>query len=90
MVILLVVTAAIALLPVIKVDISTQARGVGRSVSAKRQKVWVFKTLGVKINFKTLAEEVPLPCIVHWNKQHFVVVYKILFPRFFQFFDFYI
>lgn len=36
-----------------------------------------FKSLGVLINFKTLIEEVPLPCIVHWNKQHFVVVYEI-------------
>lgn len=36
-----------------------------------------FKTLGVKIDFPTLKEEVPLPCIVHWNKYHFVVVYKI-------------
>ena len=36
-----------------------------------------YKTLGVQIDFKTLQEEVPLPCIVHWNKYHFVVVYKI-------------
>lgn len=36
-----------------------------------------FKSLGVQIDFKTLQEEVPLPCIVHWNKSHFVVVYKI-------------
>ncbi|WP_213188903.1 peptidase domain-containing ABC transporter [Cloacibacterium caeni] len=36
-----------------------------------------FKSLGVQINFKTLFEEVPLPCVVHWNKKHFVVVYKI-------------
>jgi ATP-binding cassette subfamily B protein len=36
-----------------------------------------FKSLGVKIDFKTLEEEVPFPCIVHWNKQHFVVIYKI-------------
>ena len=36
-----------------------------------------FKSLGVQIDFKTLSEEVPLPCIVHWNKYHFVVVYKI-------------
>lgn len=35
-----------------------------------------FKTLGVQIDFKTLQEEVPLPCIVHWNKHHFVVIYK--------------
>jgi ATP-binding cassette subfamily B protein len=36
-----------------------------------------FKSLGVQIDFKTLKEEVPMPCIVHWNKVHFVVVYKI-------------
>lgn len=36
-----------------------------------------FKTLGVKINFETLEKEVPMPCIVHWSKVHFVVVYKI-------------
>ena len=36
-----------------------------------------FRSLGVQIDFNTLAEEVPFPCIVHWNKNHFVVVYKI-------------
>lgn len=36
-----------------------------------------FRTMGVQVDFKTLVEEVPLPCIVHWDKQHFVVVYKI-------------
>ncbi|MNK04823.1 Lactococcin-G-processing and transport ATP-binding protein LagD [compost metagenome] len=36
-----------------------------------------FRTLGVQIDFNTLTDEVPLPCIVHWNKNHFVVVYKI-------------
>ena len=36
-----------------------------------------FRSLGVQIDFKTLREEVPFPCVVHWNKQHFVVVYKI-------------
>ena len=36
-----------------------------------------FRSLGVQIDFNTLVEEVPLPCIVHWNKQHFVVVYNI-------------
>lgn len=36
-----------------------------------------FRSLGVQIDFNTLKQEVPFPCIVHWNKQHFVVVYKI-------------
>ena len=36
-----------------------------------------FKTLGVKIDFKSLAKEAPLPCIVFWNENHFIVVHKI-------------
>lgn len=36
-----------------------------------------FRTLGVQIDFNTLTTEVPLPCLVHWNKNHYVVVYKI-------------
>lgn len=35
-----------------------------------------FKTIGVKLNFKKLQKS-PLPLIVHWNKNHFIVVYKI-------------
>lgn len=35
-----------------------------------------FKSIGVKIDYDQLTE-VPLPCIVHWNKNHFVVVYAI-------------
>ena len=36
-----------------------------------------FKTIGGRLSFNTLAHEIPLPCIVHWNQNHFVVVYKI-------------
>ena len=36
-----------------------------------------FRTLGVKIPFEMLNENVPLPCIVHWRQKHFIVVYKI-------------
>lgn len=36
-----------------------------------------FRTVGVKIPFVKLAAEVPLPCIVHWDQKHFVVVYEI-------------
>ncbi|SDF26362.1 peptidase domain-containing ABC transporter [Cellulophaga baltica] len=35
-----------------------------------------FKTIGIKISMKKLIEA-PLPCILHWNKNHFVVLYKI-------------
>ncbi|QUI92998.1 peptidase domain-containing ABC transporter [Prevotella denticola] len=36
-----------------------------------------FKTLGGRLSFEMLSEEAPMPCIVHWNQNHFVVVYKI-------------
>jgi ATP-binding cassette, subfamily B, bacterial len=35
-----------------------------------------FKTLGVKLNVTKL-QEAPLPCILHWNSNHYVVLYKI-------------
>jgi len=35
-----------------------------------------FRTLGVKISSEELLDA-PLPCILHWNKNHYVVLYKI-------------
>ena len=34
------------------------------------------RSLCVQIDYKRL-REAPLPCIVHWNQQHFVVVYRM-------------
>lgn len=36
-----------------------------------------FRTNGVKITFDQLTSEKPLPCILHWNQNHFVVCYAI-------------
>ena len=36
-----------------------------------------FKTLGAMISFEQLANEALLPCILHWNQNHFVVCYNI-------------
>jgi ATP-binding cassette subfamily B protein len=36
-----------------------------------------FRTMGVAITFEQLKTEAPLPAIVHWRQNHFVVVYKI-------------
>ena len=44
--------------------ISTAAESIG------------FRTIGVHISFQQLAEA-PLPCIVHWRQNHFVVVYAV-------------
>ena len=44
--------------------ISTAAESIG------------FRSIGVHISFQQLAEA-PMPCIVHWKQNHFVVVYDI-------------
>ncbi|NJB70332.1 ATP-binding cassette subfamily B protein [Saonia flava] len=35
-----------------------------------------FRSLGVKLSLKNLLEA-PLPCILHWNNLHFVVLYEV-------------
>lgn len=46
-------------------SISDAAEGIG------------FRTMGVKITFEQLCRDVNFPCIVHWNQNHFAVVYEI-------------
>lgn len=35
-----------------------------------------YHTLGVKIGFNRLIDDIPTPCIAYWRQSHFVVVYK--------------
>lgn len=35
------------------------------------------RTQGVRISLQQLMEDAPLPCILHWNQNHFVVLYDI-------------
>lgn len=44
---------------------------------AEAAEVIGFRTLGAELNMKTLSEQVPLPCIILWDKQHYVVVYDV-------------
>ena len=39
-------------------------------------------TQGVRITLEQLIEDVPLPCILHWNQNHFVVLYKVKGSRY--------
>ncbi len=34
------------------------------------------RTLALEVTLVQLQEKLPLPCIVHWQANHFVVVYK--------------
>ena len=36
-----------------------------------------FRTVGGRLTFEKLADKALLPCIVHWNQEHFVVVYAL-------------
>lgn len=35
------------------------------------------RTLGAKLTWEQLKDNAHLPCIVHWNQSHFIVVYAI-------------
>jgi len=35
------------------------------------------QSLAVKTTFDRLADDIPLPCIAHWNQEHFVVIHKV-------------
>ena len=35
------------------------------------------RSIGVKISVEQLAKDAILPCILHWNQHHFVVLYKV-------------
>jgi ATP-binding cassette, subfamily B, bacterial len=41
------------------------------------------KTLAVKMPLAKLISDAPLPCILHWNQNHFVVLYKISNSKFY-------
>ena len=34
-----------------------------------------FRTRGYRLTWEQLRDEVPLPCIIHWNQRHFLDVY---------------
>jgi ATP-binding cassette subfamily B protein len=34
------------------------------------------QTLAVRVSYERLIKDVPLPCIVHWEEDHFMVVYR--------------
>jgi ATP-binding cassette subfamily B protein len=36
-----------------------------------------FRTVGAKVSFESLQTTTNLPCIAHWNQEHFIVIYKI-------------
>lgn len=49
-----------------------------------------FDTLAVKVSIEEMIQKHPLPCILHWDNSHFVVLYKIKEDLLCKRFSFYI
>ncbi len=60
-----------------RTDMSIGYAGVSLLRISKAAEKIGFRTNGGRLTFERLTENVPLPCIVHWNQDHFVVVYEI-------------
>ena len=43
-----------------------------------------FKSIALKISLLQLTNEAPLPCIIHWQQNHFVVLHKVKTKGFFN------
>ncbi|MGB0884290.1 MAG: peptidase domain-containing ABC transporter [Flavobacteriales bacterium] len=61
----------------VKLKCETTREGTSLRNIANAAEYLGFKTIGAKVVFEKLLKEAPLPCIVHWKQNHFVVVYKI-------------
>ena len=51
--------------------------GVSMGGIAEAAEAIGYHTLAVSLDFNTMVNEVPFPCIAHWRQRHFVVVYEI-------------
>jgi len=43
-----------------------------------------FKTIGGKLTIEQLINDAPLPCVLHWDQNHFVVLYQVKKKSFFN------
>ncbi|SFF09470.1 bacteriocin-processing peptidase. Cysteine peptidase. MEROPS family C39 [Chitinophaga sp. CF118] len=43
-----------------------------------------FKTLSAKLTYDQLTQQIPLPCVLHWNQEHYVVLYGVEKKSFFR------
>jgi ATP-binding cassette, subfamily B, bacterial len=42
-----------------------------------------YRSVGARLDVDTLVKEAPFPCIVHWDDNHFVVLYKVRNEKFY-------
>ena len=53
----------------------TGREGVSLAGLSRAAETIGFKTLAVKVDIDALVTDAPLPCVLHWNQNHFVVLY---------------
>ena len=58
-----------------------------RGISEAAERIG-FRTMPVNVSLEKLRQDAPLPCIVHWQQNHFVVVYAFKTSRFRKFMPF--
>jgi len=51
--------------------------GVSLKDLSKVSETLGLRTLPLKVTYEDLLKKIPLPCILHWNFNHFVVIYKV-------------
>lgn len=51
--------------------------GISLSNVAKTLDTAGYSTMGGRLSVERLIDKAPLPCILHWNQEHFVVLHKI-------------
>ena len=57
--------------------IQTNEHGISLAEISDVAKDLGMETLGVRIKYERLADDIPTPCIAYWREQHFIVVYKV-------------
>lgn len=58
----------------VRVDCGVSRDGSNARNILRAARMYGFKTRGMAVNVKTLKEKIKLPCIIHWNMSHFVVL----------------
>lgn len=69
-------------MPFLREKVAVGKEGVSLLGIAQAAEQMGMRTVSVRIPFARLAAEAPLPCIVHWGQNHFVVVYAIKTRKF--------
>ncbi len=64
-------------LPMLRERCHLSREGVSFAGISKGAESIGMRSLAVRLSFEQLANEVPLPCVVHWQQNHFVIVYKV-------------